>query len=235
MQKRSFMRAVALLVATAACAFASGTVWSEVEGDVACVHHDGAEFNCCPEMVFTVEFETNTIDIYEQDTLPSCWCICSYDLEHTLEGLESGTYVARVWESPSPIDEFSLAGETEFTILAPAVPFGYGSWMSECYDAVGEQPHNPARKLELKRTSSPVQKSVQIRYYLPADADVRLTIYDAVGVAVRSLTVGSQESGEHVQVWDVRSDAGAQVPSGIYFVRLAASGETRSLPLVVLR
>lgn len=215
--------------------FASGTVWSEVEGNVAYVHHDGAEFNCCPQMVFDVEFGTGTIDIYEQDTLPSCWCICSYDLEHTLEGLEPGAYIARVWESPSPQDEFSLAGETGFTILAKAGAYSYGNWMSECQSAVGELPPNQTKKLELKRASSPVQKSVQIRYYLPADADVKLTIYDAVGVAVRSLKVGSQESGEHVQVWDIRSDAGVEVPSGIYFVRLEASGEARSLPLVVLR
>ena len=241
--KRNYLVVVALmLVAAAVPGYAlSGRVSSEVADNTAYVHHDSAWFNCCADMSFEIKPNPDTagiIDIYERDlgTHP-CYCMCYFDFTHILEGLEPGDYLARVWEA-SYDEEYTLAGVTSFVIKARLCPYTITTLMSECYDAEGaeEPPASPHTGLELTNASAnPTQQSAQIRYFLPADARVALEIYDVTGTRVRELNVGSQEQGEHLLVWDIRNDAGQSVPRGIYFVRLKAAGEARSLKLIVLR
>jgi len=234
--KRNYLVVVALmLVAAAVPAYAlSGRVWSEVADNVAYVHHDDAWFNCCPEMVFEIRQDGYTIDIFEQDTFPQCDCMCYFDFAHTFKGLAPGTYVSSVWESTYPGGDYFLAGRTTFTILALIGPTDVSTQMSDCHMEPGvTEESSPARGLELENvSSSPAQKSVGIRYHLPAQADVTLEIYDVIGTRVRELSVGSQEQGEHLVIWDTREESGQPIPRGIYFVRLKAAGESRSLKLI---
>lgn len=237
MKKAFVLGAALIIVAGAVPAYASGRVLSEVKDNVAYVHHDDAYFNCCPEIVFQIKQDDYTIDIFEQDTLPQCLCMCYYNFTHTFRGLAPGTYTARVWESGYPGEEYSLAGTTTFTILAQIGSSSIGTSMSDCHmepEGVEESADN--RGLELENVSrGPAQKSVGIRYYLPAQASVNIEIYDVTGIRIRELDAGTQEAGDHVIVWDIRDDSGKAVPRGIYFVRLEAGGQARSLPLIVLR
>jgi hypothetical protein len=219
----------------------SGKVWSEVKDNVAYVHHDRAWFNCCADMSFEIKPHPDTagiIDIYERDlgTHP-CYCMCYFDFTHTLHGLAPGTYLARVWEA-SYEDPYALAGTTNFVIEGQEGAYNTTTHKSDCYDAEGaeEPPGSEDRRIELENASSaPVEKQAPIRYYLPEDAEVRLEIYDVTGTRVRTLDIGSQKAGEHFVVWDIRNHSGVAVPRGIYFVRLDASGQARSLKLIVLR
>ena len=237
MKRGCLILAALVLVAAAIPAYASGMVWSEVKNNVAYVHHDDAWFNCCPHMVFEIKQDAYTIDIYEQDTLPECRCMCYYNFTHTFKGLAPGTYLAQVWESDYPGEEYKLAGTTSFTIPAQVGSFSMTTAMSDCHMEPGvTEESDDNRGLELENvSSSPAQKSVGIRYHLPAQADVTLEIYDVIGTRVRELSVGSQEQGEHLVIWDIRDQSGQPVPRGIYFVRLKAAGESRSLKLIVLR
>ena len=73
---------------------------------------------------------------------------------------------------------------------------------------------------------NPFNPSTTIAYILPADARVRLTIYDALGRVVRELVDTPQPAGEWTAVWDGRDVAGRPVASGVYIYRLHA-GEAR--------
>ncbi len=241
MKKGMVFLAVVVCLVGAIPAYASGRVSSEVKNNTAYVHHDSAWFNCCQDMSFEIKPNPDTagiIDICERDlgTHP-CYCMCYFDFTHILEGLEPGDYLARVWEA-SYDEEYTLAGVTSFVIKARLTPYTITTLMSECYDAEGaeEPPASPHTGLELTNASAnPTRQSAQIRYFLPADARVALEIYDVIGTRIRTLNVGSQEQGEHLLVWDIRNEAGQSVPRGIYFVRLKAAGEARSLRLIVLR
>jgi hypothetical protein len=64
---------------------------------------------------------------------------------------------------------------------------------------------------------------------------VRLVVHDVSGHAVATLESGEWiERGDHRYRWDGRSNAGARVPAGVYFVRLQAGGAERVAKLVVL-
>ena len=238
MKKAFVLLATLIIIAGAVPAYASGRVWSEVKDNIAYVHHDSAWFNCCPEMVFEIKrhSDTNLIDIFEEDTLPQCDCMCDFDFVHKIAGLEPGTYLARVWENNhSDTHGFRLAGKTIFVIPAKAEPYSTKSLRSECGGWSGTE-EDPISSDDLELSSNTLTRPpIEIRYNLPQDAVVTLAIYDVIGTKARTLELGYQEQGKHALTWDGRDDSGNPLPRGIYFVRLKAAGESRSLSLIVLR
>ncbi len=75
-----------------------------------------------------------------------------------------------------------------------------------------------------------------IRYELRAPGDVRLTVYDTAGRAVRRLVDGlAQTAGRYEAGWDGRDDAGRACASGVYFYRLEVGGYADSGKMALLR
>jgi hypothetical protein len=75
-----------------------------------------------------------------------------------------------------------------------------------------------------------------IAFTLSSAGEVHVTVHDALGRRVRSLDAGSGalEAGPHRVVWDGRSDGGAAMPAGLYFVRVETAGSAASGKLVRL-
>jgi hypothetical protein len=82
---------------------------------------------------------------------------------------------------------------------------------------------------------NPGGSSFTLSYALPAQADVRLGLFDLAGRQVQSLDLGIQATGIHRVTWDVVSQDGRRIPSGTYLLRLQANGQERTERLVVLR
>jgi V8-like Glu-specific endopeptidase len=82
---------------------------------------------------------------------------------------------------------------------------------------------------------NPFNPTTTIVYSLEQAQDVRLEIFDASGRRLRRLVSGLRiEPGRHEVVWDGRSDAGRQVASGVYYVRLVTEegSQTKSMALL---
>jgi len=77
---------------------------------------------------------------------------------------------------------------------------------------------------------NPFNPGTEIKYALPKDCDVKLTIYNILGQKVTTLLDGNQKAGYKVVRWDARSFS-----SGIYFYRLKAGGFMQTKRMVVLR
>jgi hypothetical protein len=69
---------------------------------------------------------------------------------------------------------------------------------------------------------NPFNPSTTIKFTLPVDATVKLTIYDVLGREVVTLVDDYIEAGSHSAIWDARS-SGRTLSSGFYFMRLEAS------------
>jgi hypothetical protein len=67
---------------------------------------------------------------------------------------------------------------------------------------------------------NPFNPITTIRYYLPKNVHVRLTVYDVTGQRVRNLVNHTQYAGMQQVVWDGRDNASRQVASGMYFYRV---------------
>jgi hypothetical protein len=112
-------------------------VWAEIDGDQVTVHHENAEFNCCPIMEYQIVQNGSLIDIFEVEVEAQCFCDCCFDLMHAAVDLAPGPYTARVWGAygcdPEP------CGTVDFTIEE-----GQGSpqaftLLSNCGGWTGEQ------------------------------------------------------------------------------------------------
>ena len=94
----------------------------------------------------------------------------------------------------------------------------------------------PAAPLALHQNRpNPFNPSTTIAFDLPVRAEARLSVYDAAGRLVRRLAAGELSPGRHEVRWDGLDDAGRPAASGVYFCRLRAGKETRSIRLVLLR
>ncbi len=81
---------------------------------------------------------------------------------------------------------------------------------------------------------NPFNPSTTIRFALPREASVSLSIFDLEGKMLRTLLEDARlEAGEHRQRWQGRDDEGRSLPSGIYFCELRV-GEERLLRKLTL-
>jgi hypothetical protein len=79
---------------------------------------------------------------------------------------------------------------------------------------------------------NPFRRATAVRFTLPALAEARLAVYDALGREVALLVDGPLEAGRHEAAFD---PAGAGLPSGVYVVRLAAGTQVATARVTLLR
>ena len=92
----------------------------------------------------------------------------------------------------------------------------------------------PSRHLIKSANSpNPFNPSTTIYYTLPAQAHVRLEVYDVAGRRIANLVDAVQGSGDHKVLWDGKDSNGVPATSGIYFYRITA-GETRISKKMIL-
>lgn len=67
---------------------------------------------------------------------------------------------------------------------------------------------------------NPFNPMTEIKFQLEASSVVELTVFDVRGRVVKHLLQEERAAGEHVVVWDGRSDEGRSLPSGVYLARV---------------
>jgi len=111
-----------------------------------------------------------------------------------------------------------------------------------CWDAQaldGPPAHDtPERRFSLEPISpNPCRSFALIRFNLPitVESPFRLTMHDATGRLVRTLSGSGLGRGPESATWDTCDDAGHAVPTGIYHCRLTVGHEDQTRPVVVVR
>ncbi len=82
-------------------------------------------------------------------------------------------------------------------------------------DIIGPNPFNP---------------STRVSYYLPEAGVVRLHVFNVAGQKVGTIINGWKEAGEHHATF-----VADNLPSGVYFLRLSSSKETRTVKAILLK
>jgi len=93
----------------------------------------------------------------------------------------------------------------------------------------------PAAYCVYQNSPNPFNPLCTIRYATPRAGRVRLAVFDVSGAVVRTITDGWREPGVYDEVWDGRDNAGAALPSGVYFYSLEADDFTAARKMVLLR
>ncbi len=71
---------------------------------------------------------------------------------------------------------------------------------------------------------NPFNPTTQIKFALPVNSSVRITIYNLLGEAVQELINSDLNSGVHTVQWNSEDYSGKKVSSGIYFYKLKVNG-----------
>ncbi|MBM3279529.1 MAG: T9SS type A sorting domain-containing protein [Candidatus Handelsmanbacteria bacterium] len=81
---------------------------------------------------------------------------------------------------------------------------------------------------------NPFNPSTEIRFDLPTARDVKLTIYNQAGQAIRTLVDRRMKAGAYALKWDGTNNAGWGVASGVYFYSIEAGdfSQIRKMTLV---
>ena len=98
----------------------------------------------------------------------------------------------------------------------------------------------PEKTQLLANYPNPFNPETWIPYHLANSSDVQITIYDALGTAIRSLDLGHQQDGYYTNrsraaYWNGRNDLGERVASGIYFYQLQANNVSLLRKMLILK
>jgi len=97
--------------------------------------------------------------------------------------------------------------------------------------AVGENaPSIPAKFSLSPAYPNPFNSTAVIEYNIPFQTEINLAVYNQLGQKVQVLAHGSQSAGSQTAVLH-----GADIPTGLYFIRLEGFGETLMQKIVLMK
>lgn len=89
--------------------------------------------------------------------------------------------------------------------------------------------------LEVSNYPNPFNPSTTIRYTVPNDGNVNISVYNIKGQLVVNLVNEHKIQGSHSAIWDGEDNHGKQVSSGIYYVKVATGGKTVTAKMLMLK
>ncbi len=82
---------------------------------------------------------------------------------------------------------------------------------------------------------NPFNPETTIRYRLPKNGNVEVSVFNALGQKIRILVDATQKTGEQSVVWDGSDDSGRPVPSGLYISRVKTRESTSTRKMLLVR
>ena len=82
---------------------------------------------------------------------------------------------------------------------------------------------------------NPFNPSTTISYDLPAEADVSIVIYDAIGQEIRQLVSQQHTAGRYSIQWDAKDHLGRSVGSGVYIAKILAGQNSVIQKMLLLK
>ena len=82
---------------------------------------------------------------------------------------------------------------------------------------------------------NPFNPSTQIRYAIPDQSMVTISIYDMMGRKIRTLIQGNISAGYHTTVWNATNDKGLPVGAGMYIYTIRTGTYHQMKKMVLLK
>ncbi|MFO7626712.1 MAG: FlgD immunoglobulin-like domain containing protein [Candidatus Fermentibacteraceae bacterium] len=82
---------------------------------------------------------------------------------------------------------------------------------------------------------NPFSTSTSVVFHSPGISTLTLEVYDTAGRLMRTRSLGNSPAGQHTTVWDGRDSQGAELGSGVYFIRLSGTEQQASAKVVLVR
>ena len=82
---------------------------------------------------------------------------------------------------------------------------------------------------------NPFDNSTSVIVGVPTSANVNIEVYDAMGSKVSTLANRFYTSGRYELTWNSKSDNGADLTSGVYFVKMTAGAFSTTQRLMLVK
>ena len=82
---------------------------------------------------------------------------------------------------------------------------------------------------------NPFNPITSLRYDLPEQAQVKLTVYDLIGREVTQLVNATQETGFKSVLWDATDSYGKCVSAGVYLYQIRTNKYIQTKKMVLLK
>ena len=82
---------------------------------------------------------------------------------------------------------------------------------------------------------NPFNPVTTLRYDIPENSHVNITIYDMLGRQVKTLINQTQDTGYRSVIWDATNDYGKPVSAGIYLYQIQAGEYMQTKKMVLLK
>ena len=89
--------------------------------------------------------------------------------------------------------------------------------------------------LRVQAARNPVREAASIEFDMPARGVLTATVYDVRGSLIACLIEAEVDAGPGALIWSLRDEEGDRVPAGVYFCRVSALGDERTVKIVLLR
>ncbi|NQV16772.1 T9SS type A sorting domain-containing protein [bacterium] len=108
-------------------------------------------------------------------------------------------------------------------------------WNIPAVNLKGTNPVTPDQLRLNQNFPNPFNPSTRISYHLPQNANVSLSIFDALGREIASLVSETQKSGSYQASWNGINQSGLTVSSGVYIARLQVGSDASAIKMIYLQ
>ena len=120
---------------------------------------------------------------------------------------------------------------SEANIMGPVI-----SWVSEAEVlSLNENLVIPEKYTLYQNYPNPFNPITTLRYDLPENGHVNITIYDMLGRQVKTLINQTQDAGYRSVIWDATNNYGKPVSAGIYLYQIQAGEYMQTKKMVLLK
>jgi subtilisin family serine protease len=168
------------------------------------------------------------------------WQVLKYRTGVTTSWLLDSADVTDIFGSKAGNDSILF----RFNFKSNSATTAYGWLLDDVYLKVKPFPSGVAGRPEQmavrvfsldQNRPNPFNGQTSIRYQLPSEGRVKISVYNISGQLVRTLVDGKQSPGVYNAVWNGRDNSGRPVSAGVYFYRLNAGDINLTKKMVLLK
>ena len=134
-----------------------------------------------------------------------------------------------------PFDFAYSTSKESYSYGTSSQPLGSLTWFGLQVGVEDNGESVPANFELSQNYPNPFNPETQIKYVIPEQEHVKLTIYNSTGQEIRTLVNNSQSAGSHTVTWNGRNNFGQKVTSGIYLYRLDAGDFVNIKKMILLK
>ena len=97
------------------------------------------------------------------------------------------------------------------------------------------EPNIPMEYALFHNYPNPFNPTTTLRYNLPENTFVNITIYDMMGRVVKTLINSNQKAGFKSVMWNATNNTGSALSAGLYIYTIQAGGFRQSKKMVLLK